>query len=45
MPVVPENGIYPAPMGVAYVAKPLGDGKFELVAKILPDQWESLAQN
>ena len=45
MPVIPENGIYPAPMGVAYVAKPLGDGKFELVAKILPDQWQTLAQN
>ena len=45
MPVVPENGIYPAPMGVAYVAKPLGDGKFDLVAKILPDQWQTLAQN
>ena len=45
MPVIPENGIYPAPMGVAYVAKPLGDGKFDLVAKILPDQWQTLAQN
>ena len=45
MPVIPENGIYPAPMGVAYVAKPLGDGKFDLVAKILPDQWASLAKN
>ncbi len=44
MPVVPTNGIYPAPMGVAYVAKPLGDGKFELVAKILPNQWEALSQ-
>ena len=44
MPVVPTNGIYPAPMGVAYVAKPLGDGKFELVAKILPNQWQSLSQ-
>ena len=45
MPVVPTQGIYPAPMGVAYVAKPLGDGNFELVAKILPDQWQTLAQN
>ena len=44
MPVVPTNGIYPAPMGVAYVAKPLGDGNFELVAKILPDQWQALSQ-
>ena len=45
MPVIPENGIYPAPMGVAYVAKHLGDGKFDLVAKILPNQWQTLAQN
>ena len=45
MPIIPENGIYPAPMGVAYVAKPLGDGKFDLVAKINPNQWQSLAQN
>ena len=44
MPVVPTNGIYPAPMGVAYVVKPLGDDKFELVAKILPNQWEPLSQ-
>ena len=44
MPVVPTNGIYLAPMGVAYAAKPLGDGKFELVAKILPNQWQSLSQ-
>lgn len=45
MPIVPENGIYPAPMGVAYIAKPLGDGKFDLVAKINPNEWQSLAQN
>ena len=44
MPVVPAEGIYPAPMGVAYIAKPLGDGKFDLVAKIKPNQWQSLAQ-
>jgi phosphohistidine phosphatase SixA len=44
MPVVPTNGIYPAPMGVAYVAKPLGDGKFELVAKIQPSQWQALSE-
>ena len=43
MSIVPSNGIYPAPMGVAYVAKPLRDGKFNLVAKILPKQWQELA--
>lgn len=45
MPVVPKNGIYPAPMGVAYVVKPLGDGNFDLIAKIEPDQWPALVQN
>ena len=45
MPVVPKNGIYPAPMGVTYVAKPLGDGNFELIAKIDPDQWPALAKD
>ena len=45
MPVVPKNGIYPAPMGVTYVAKPLGDGNFELIAKIDPDAWPALAKD
>ena len=43
MTVEPPNGIYPAPMGVAYVVKPMGEGKFELVAKVLPSQWQELA--
>ena len=45
MPVMPTSGIYPAPMGVAYVVKPLGDGKFDLVAKITPNQWQLLAES
>ena len=44
MSVEPPNGIYPEPMGVAYVVKPMGDGKFELIAKILPSQWQELAE-
>ena len=44
MQVEPPNGIYPAPMGVSYVIKPMGEGNFELVAKVLPAQWQSLAQ-
>ena len=44
MLVEPPNGIYPAPMGVSYVVKPMGGGKFTLVAKLLPSQWQSLAQ-
>ena len=44
MSVEPPNGIYPAPMGVAYVVKPMGDGKFELIAKVLQSQWQELAE-
>ena len=44
MPVVPPDGIYPDPMGVSYVVKPMGNGKFELVAKLLPTQWAALSQ-
>ena len=44
MAVEPPNGIYPDPMGVSYVVKPMGNGKFELVAKLLPTQWRTLAQ-
>lgn len=44
MLVEPPNGIYPAPMGVSYVIKPMGGGKFTLVAKVLPSQWKSLSQ-
>ena len=44
MGVEPPKGIYPDPMGVAYVAKPLGNGNFQLVAKLLPTQWGALAQ-
>lgn len=44
MEVIAPNGIYPDPMGVSYVVKPLGNGRFELVAKLLPSQWRALAQ-
>ena len=43
MDLVPPDGIYPDPMGVAYVVKPMGNGKFELLAKLLPTQWRVLA--
>lgn len=32
-------GIWPKPEGVAYVFRPLPGGRFEAVAKVLPDQW------
>ena len=44
MAVVQPDGIYPDPMGVAYVVKPMGNGQFALVAKLLPTQWRALAQ-
>ena len=44
MDVEPPNGIYPDPMGVSYVVRPMGNGKFQLVAKLLPTQWRALAQ-
>ena len=44
MGVVPPDGIYPDPMGVSYVVKPMGNGQFELVAKLLPTQWRALSQ-
>lgn len=32
-------GIFAKPEGAAYVFQPLADGRFEAVAKILPDEW------
>ncbi len=34
MPVDPPNAIYPAPMGVSYVVKPMADWKYELLDKV-----------
>ncbi|BAQ66436.1 hypothetical protein GM3709_3201 [Geminocystis sp. NIES-3709] len=39
------TGIYPAPQGMAYVVKPDGKGGFELVANMLPEEWDKLSQN
>ncbi|MFN5139677.1 MAG: histidine phosphatase family protein, partial [Pseudanabaena sp.] len=36
------TGIYPEPQGVAFVLTPNGRGGFELVAKVLPDEWNQL---
>ncbi|OWY68164.1 histidine phosphatase family protein [cyanobacterium TDX16] len=38
------TGIYPEPQGVAYIVKPDGKGKFELVANMLPEEWAKMAQ-
>jgi len=36
-------GIWPKPEGVAYVFRPLGNGNFEPVAKVLPEEWSQVA--
>ena len=36
------TGIYPDPQGIAYVIKPLGKGQFQLIANILPSEWDKL---
>ncbi|AFY59711.1 histidine phosphatase family protein [Synechococcus sp. PCC 6312] len=38
------TGIYPEPQGVAYILKPSGNGGFEILAKVLPDEWAKLGQ-
>lgn len=37
------TGIFPKPEGVAIVFRPLADGRFEPLARILPDDWERAA--
>lgn len=37
-------GMFAKPEGVAYVVKPLADGRFELLAKVLPDEWGDAAK-
>jgi len=37
-------GIFAKPEGAAYVFRPLPDGKFEAVARILPQDWSGAAQ-
>lgn len=37
-------GIFAKPEGVAYVFRPLPNGKFEVVARILPQDWSGAAQ-
>jgi phosphohistidine phosphatase SixA len=36
------TGIYPDPQGMAYVLTPDGNGGFELVANLLPEEWAML---
>ncbi|NEP03333.1 MAG: histidine phosphatase family protein [Symploca sp. SIO2E9] len=36
------TGIYPDPQGIAYVLKPDGNGSFEIIANMLPEEWSHL---
>ena len=36
-------GIWPKPEGVAYIFRPLGDQRFEPVARVMPGDWSALA--
>jgi phosphohistidine phosphatase SixA len=38
-PFEAATGIYPEPMGVAFVIKPDGKGGFEIVANVAPGEW------
>ena len=37
------TGIYPDPQGMAYVLKPDGNGSFEILANMLPEEWLQLS--
>ena len=36
------TGIYPDPQGMAYVLKPNGQGSFDIIANMLPEDWSQL---
>ena len=38
-PLEAATGIYPEPMGVIQVIAPSGDGAFEVLGHIVPDDW------
>ncbi len=38
------TGIYPDPQGIAFIVTPDGNGEFEIVADLLPQEWGQLAQ-
>ena len=41
-PFEAATGIYPAPMGGAYIIAPTADGEFEVLGHIVPDDWAQL---
>ncbi|MEM9136146.1 MAG: histidine phosphatase family protein [Cyanobacteria bacterium P01_F01_bin.42] len=36
------TGIYPDPMGIAYIVTPDGNGSFDIVANVLAEEWSQL---
>jgi len=38
------TGIYPDPQGIAYVLTPDGNGDFEIIANLLPEEWAQLSE-
>jgi len=39
------TGLWPKPEGVAYIFRPLADGRFDAVAKVLPEDWINMANS
>ncbi|MEM8504153.1 MAG: histidine phosphatase family protein [Cyanobacteria bacterium P01_D01_bin.1] len=39
------TGIYPDPQGIAYVLEPDGDGGFDILANLLPEEWAELSES
>ena len=37
--------LYPDPQGIAYVLEPNGNGGFEIIANLLPEEWVELSQD
>ena len=38
------TGIWPKPEGVAFVFRPLAGGQFEVVARVLPEEWSQVSR-
>jgi phosphohistidine phosphatase SixA len=38
------TGIYPDPQGIAYILEPDGNGDFEIIANLLPEEWVQLSE-
>lgn len=43
-PFEAATGIYPEPMGVAFVIRPAGDGRFIVLADVAAEEWARLAR-